>query len=349
MSVARIPIVVVGLGWVGLNRHVAALRRSKEFELIGVVDHHDGRAAHWANKLSLKNWAQSYSLNDVPWLRQAHAVAIATPPQTHFGLVKQALDQGLHVLTEKPFAMSVDEGRRMVEQAERVSRILAVVHNFQFATSALALRRDIDSGALGTIHRVHAMQLSNPGRRLPSWYEDLPFGLFYDESPHLLYLLRAFSPAEIRLKNAIVVHDSPRRTPAMVQGFFECHAGGREIPVTIDMQFLAPLSEWHLAVVGDKRMGVVDIFRDIYLSLPNDGMHTTGTVLKTSLAASLQHWGQHFTSGVRHLRGTLDYGNNELYGRFARALRTGVPPAGMDAKAALDVLSMQHDLMQRAE
>ena len=77
-----------------------------------------------------------------------------------------------------------------------------------------------------------------------------------------------------------------KRTPAWISAHYV--AGRLRIPVKLDMAFEAPLSEWHVSVGGERCLGDVDVFRDIYLRLPNDGAHTTWPVLRTSLAAT---WG----------------------------------------------------------
>ena len=68
----------------------------------------------------------------------------------------------------------------------------------------------------------------------------------------------------------------------------------------------------------------------------------------TSLAATSQHWLQHFTSGWQHLRGTLVYGNDTVFERFAAAVRSGRPPDGIGPADALAVLEMQHAVIARA-
>lgn len=340
-----IRIAVVGLGWVGTNRHIAAIRRNPAFELAGLIDRKPGRLDPLAKRLGCPRKAVAERLSDVPWLTECDAVSIATPPDTHHRLVIEALELGLHVLTEKPFAMLPSQGREMCETARRVGRTLAVMHNFQFANSALRLMKDLEDGRLGAITRINAVQLSNPRRRLPVWYEGLPGGLFYDESPHLLYLMRRFAPGALTLRNVYAIPDpAGARTPDLLNA---CYQAG-SVPVTLDMHFRAPVSEWHFCVEGEEGMGVVDVFRDIYLRLPNDGLHTTKTVLRTSLAATLQHWAQHFTSGVSHLTGSLDYGNNTVFARFADAIEAGGEPSGISAADALAVLEMQHALLHGA-
>ena len=314
--------------------------------LVGVIDRSEDQAALLGRKLGVLS-CRAEHLSDVPWIGEARAVAIATPPHSHFDLVMESLDRGLDVLTEKPFAMRVEQGEGMLEKSRKNGSILAVMHNFQFSRSALMLRQDIDSGKLGRIRRMHAVQLSNPRRRLPVWYESLPGGLFFDESPHLLYLMRDFSSAPLKLEEASLLDSTEgHQTPELVQARYSgISLQGEIFPVTLDMHFSAPLSEWHFAVMGDKSMGIVDVFRDIYIRLPNDGLHTTKTVVRSSLSATVQHWMQHFSSGLKHLSGTLDYGNNEVYRRFANAIRTREEPPGVGTTAALEVLRMQHQLL----
>ena len=108
--------------------------------------------------------------------RRCRRDSVATAPMAHHDLVREALDRGLHVITEKPFAMSVDEGSAMVEDAARNRKCLAVVHNFQFARSMRRLKRDLAEDRLGSIRGVRAVQLGNPSRRLPSWYGRPSFG-----------------------------------------------------------------------------------------------------------------------------------------------------------------------------
>ena len=97
---------------------------------------------------------------------------------SYYGLIKRSLQLGKHVLTEKPFAMTVAEGEDLVQSADGMGRQLAIVHNFQFARSTLRLLDDLDAGRLGEITAVNAVQLSNPRRRLPSWYKSCRSGSF---------------------------------------------------------------------------------------------------------------------------------------------------------------------------
>jgi scyllo-inositol 2-dehydrogenase (NADP+) len=341
-----IRIGLIGLGWVSTHRHLPALRRNPRFEVVGVADRNGSLAQHWARKLGIPCACAAESIAQVDWLDKVDAVDVVTAPMAHHALIRDALLAGKHVITEKPFAMTVAQGEELVALATTQARQLAIVHNFQFAPSTQRLIADIDNGTLGRIKSIVAFQWGNPQRRLPTWYDELPGGLFYDESPHLLYLVRRLSPAPLRLVN---VSHCPstlgHQTPASIDAQYRCQVAGQDIPVTVSCRFEAPLSEWHVAVLGDKAAGIVDVFRDIYLRLPNDGAHVTRTVLRTSWRATLMHWAQHLVNGPLHLGGRLLYGNPTVFQRFADAVSTGVPAPGMAGADALAVLKMQHDIV----
>lgn len=342
-STAAIRTAVVGCGWVAQNRHLPVMCGSGRFDVVGVIDRRDGRARDIARSRRLRRHAQAVTLADVPWIDEVEAVTVATAPTAHYGLIREALTLGKHVLTEKPFVMSVPQGDELARIAESSDRRLAIVHNFQFARSTKRLLSDIAKGAIGEVRSIDAVQLGNPLRRLPEWYEDLPLGLFYDESPHLIYLARAVA-GPLQLERAMMIESrSGLRTPARVDAWFKCAAG---YPIHLGCNFESPISEWYLMVFGDKRLGIVDVFRDIYLSIPNDGTHDTRSVITTSLVTTYQHWAQHLTSGVAHLRGKLFYGNKEVFTRFSDAIggdRAVLQPIGPEC--ALEALKLQHAII----
>ncbi|MFA6280256.1 MAG: Gfo/Idh/MocA family oxidoreductase [Bdellovibrionales bacterium] len=337
-------VAAIGLGWVALHRHLPALNRSSAFSLVGVVDHHEGLAAAIAKKHNLPFYAQTDRLDAVEWLDHVDAVTIAAPPAAHAPLVLTALAKGKPVLIEKPFALTLAEGEAMATAAKQADKALCIVHNFQFGRAAQKLRRDLAAGRLGTLRRIAATQLGNPKRRLPAWYESLPLGLFYDESPHFFYLLSGLAQGRMSLVHAHGVKGQKgENTPSLVNLLYHDEGG---IPITIDCQFDSALSEWHVMVTGEKAVGILDIFRDIYIRLPNDGEHNALQILRTSACAFGQHFGQHLPNGLALLQGRLDYGNDEIIRHFANAIRTGTPDNLIGPDSAMAVLRQQQEAVQ---
>lgn len=344
-------VMSIGLGWVATNRHLPVMSASPDYHVVGVADRRPDRAHEVAAKFKVPRHyaapglADEDGLHHVPWLEEVEAVVIGASPFAHHALAKAALRAGKHVLTEKPFAMTVAEGEELVALAKETGRTVAVVHNFQFARSTQRLLKDIQSGRIGKIRSVSGIVFGNPRRRLPEWYEELPMGLFYDESPHLYYLLRAVLPNPLKpLQCDIFPGTNGKTTPAQLsQWFTSSNEDGSPVPVHLSMNFESPLSEWHLQVHGENAFADVDIFRDIYLCLPNDGAHTAPTILRTSLQTTLQHWAQHLPCGLRHFAGRMWYGNEEVFRRFAEAVRAGTQPRDIGPDDALAILKLQHD------
>lgn len=339
-SAVPLPVAVMGLGWVATARHIPTLQRHPGCRLIGVIDRDTAKAAAVAARFGIPNYADGDGWGAAAWFKDVAAVTLGAPPQRHQDLVCAALAAGKHVLTEKPFAMTVGEGEAMLAAAAAADKILAVVHNFQFARAMTRLERDINAGRLGAVKWLTARQLGNPRRRLPSWYKELPLGLFYDESPHFYYLLRRLA-GELRLQDAVARgRQTGDNTPDEIRLLYR---GRDDLPVSIGCNFASPLSEWVIMVGGTEALGIVDIFRDFYLRLPQDGAHGLCQIVQTSLSATWQHWWQYVPNGVQFLRGRLDYGNDTVMARFIASCATGVPPPDIGADDALAVLRLQQE------
>jgi predicted dehydrogenase len=342
----RLRVAVVGLGWVATHRHLPTLKRNPDVEIVGVVDRCAEKADAVRRRFAIKRCAATPESPDrVDWRDEVDAVTIAAQPAAHHPLARAWLDAGKHVLLEKPMAMNVMECRDLEACAAHSGRTLGVVHNFQFARSVLKARAALKEGRLGELEGLWGVQLSNPRRRLPAWYEELPLGLFYDESPHFLYLLRAVTGSEIRLIDARVSPSrTGRATPHRVTAWLE----GAGVPIQVDMAFEAPVSEWQLALVGTEAIAVIDIFRDILIVLPNDHAHTARDILQTSRHAIYAHLAGTFTSGLRILLNRLDYGNAEVVRRFVRAVRQGAEADAISATDGSRVVTLQHEVLALA-
>lgn len=346
MSVSCLNIAVIGLGWVATARHLPVLLRHPVCKIVGVVDRDAAKAAAVARRFGIQHHCGAADVAAVPWLDEVDAITIGAPPMSHHDLACAALQRGKHVLTEKPFAMTVAEGQSMLLAATNARRTLAVVHNFQFARAMVRLQSDYAAGRLGTIKWIAAKQLGNPRRRLPSWYKTLPLGLFYDESPHFYYLLRQLA-GDLKLDDAVARgRAAGDKTPQEIRLLYR---GNNDLPVSIDCNFNSPLSEWVIMVGGSEALGVVDIFRDFYLRLPQDGAHGLPQILRTSAWATWQHWGQYIPNGIDFLRGRLDYGNDVVMQRFIASVQNGSAlqsisaPQNISAPDAQAVLSLQHE------
>ncbi len=80
------------------------------------------------------------------------AVSVALPNALHAPVVLAALNAGLHVLCEKPMAMTAQEARGMLDAARKADRKLGINFSFRFRPQSRALKRVVDAGEVGDIY-----------------------------------------------------------------------------------------------------------------------------------------------------------------------------------------------------
>lgn len=115
---------------------------------------------------------------------------IATPNRTHIPLAIEALAAGLHVVVDKPFAASVADAERAIEEARRSKKLLTVYQNRRWDGDFLTLRKLIAGGRLGQVLRFESRfgrwrPVVQDGWRLLGAPEEAG-GLLFDIGSHLI-------------------------------------------------------------------------------------------------------------------------------------------------------------------
>lgn len=77
------------------------------------------------------------------------AIVIATPVSTHYDLAKKALQEGKHVLVEKPMTSSVTEAKELMELAGQKRLTLMVDHTFLYTGAVQKIKQLIDDKVIG--------------------------------------------------------------------------------------------------------------------------------------------------------------------------------------------------------
>lgn len=342
----RIKIVSVGGGWVVNNRHLPALKQSGLFDVIGVVSDQPARAEATAQKHGIPRHATTFDPTS-GWQAEADAVMIGTVPHAHHAIAMAALKAGKHVLSEKPVTVNIADAQEMINLAKEKQRTLAVVHNFQFGRAADAFRADLAAGKIGKIQTIYGVQLCNHARNIPSWCDKLPLGLFYDEAPHFYYTFRWLAGGDLNWVNGSVWKSKKdgQNTPRVVSAEYEA-AGG--FPIFLHINFASSITEWHMTVVGENGVADIDLWRDIYVYLPNDGVHTAKDILMTSVLGAGQHFMGVLSGGVRYALGNHLYGNDVVVRNFHRAINGEDSLKGMSGEEGLRVITMMHELIEKS-
>jgi predicted dehydrogenase len=83
-------------------------------------------------------------------------VVVAAPNDVHVTLAREALDAGLPVVVDKPFAPTADEARALVERAEELGVPITPYMNRRWDSDQLTLRRLLEEGRLGNVLRYES-------------------------------------------------------------------------------------------------------------------------------------------------------------------------------------------------
>jgi predicted dehydrogenase len=307
-------VVFVGGGNITRTRHIPSVNRLG-YVALGIIGvNADAVDASWRIARGARCFTGDISMEEGPdWLSDADLFIIGTPPRTHVPLIQSLIRfERARILSEKPFVVTDEEAHLL-----RASPLdgVGVMHNFQFASGYLRAKTMIAEGKIGDICSIQALQWSTKDRRLPDWYRDLPLGLFWDESAHFVYLVNDLvGDLSIDRAWAAKSSDSSDPTPSVIGAFFNSASG---IPVEMSMHFEAAISEWGLVIAGSRGTLLYDLFRDISVLLPHDGLHTARQILRTSALATAQHWYFTFVNGQRYLRKKHLYGVDQVIRRVA--------------------------------
>jgi predicted dehydrogenase len=144
---------LVGYGFGGRYFHSPLLAAAPECDFLGVITTSPERRALVADE-----HPEAATFTSLAELKAAgaEAVAISTPADTHTTLSDQALELGLAVVCDKPFALDAASARGTVELAERLGLPLAPYQNRRWDSDFLTVRALVDGGALGEVVRFES-------------------------------------------------------------------------------------------------------------------------------------------------------------------------------------------------
>ncbi|MGH2647877.1 MAG: Gfo/Idh/MocA family oxidoreductase [Ginsengibacter sp.] len=116
-------------------------------------------------------------------------VVVNTPNYTHYDYAKKALEAGKHVVVEKPFTITVDEGNNLIELAKKQGKKLSVYQNRRYDSDYKTIRKVLSQNILGEIVEVE-MHFDRYKEELsPKLHKEIPgpgTGSLYDLGSHLI-------------------------------------------------------------------------------------------------------------------------------------------------------------------
>jgi predicted dehydrogenase len=186
----KVKLGLIGCGGI-IHMHLNQLANVKSAKVVGMADPSEASLARVV--------ARHPELADVPTFPdyqslldnvEMDGVIIASPHTLHYEQIMAALDRGLHVLCEKPMTCSVQHAKDVLAKARQKKRIVMLAYQRHFSPAFRYARQLVQSGQLGKVTFVQALQAQEwlRGTR-GTWRQDPALsggGQLNDSGSHLL-------------------------------------------------------------------------------------------------------------------------------------------------------------------
>ena len=316
----KMNFAIIGLGYWGKN-YYRILNSNDNINLSAVVDSNqninlDERTKHFPDLEDLLNSKINID-----------AAIIATPTNTHYEITKKLLNNGIHVLVEKPLSTKADEASELINLADEKNLVLLVDHTFLYNEAINFAIKSIQNGEIGSLLHIN-FERTNLGPIRSD------VSCLWDLTTHDVSILNAITPEEPTQIRASSFNTSQTESFDMVNVSLNYE---NNLFVTMFSSWLHPEKTRKIKIVGDKKMIVFDDlnfnepikiydkkFDQIYdkeISQNNNNSFfsfSIGDVVSPFIQNSepLQQVVKHFMSSIKNDKTFISNNNNEI------ALRT---------------------------
>lgn len=164
----RLRLGIVGAGAIAQVGHLPALKRAKEIEVVGICDNDLAKARALADRYSIPT-AHS-DIAELVDYEQLDALLICTPNHLHESHILTALARKLHVLVERPVAMTSAGAQKILKAQAKHDRVVMVGANHRYRPDVQMIRSFVESGELGELESIRAWWfMSRSGRASLGW------------------------------------------------------------------------------------------------------------------------------------------------------------------------------------
>ena len=168
-----IKVGIIGCGGIATKKHMPALKKVPDCEMVAFCDIIPERA---------QNSAKNFGTPDATWCTDykellanpdIDVVHVCTPNRSHSFITVDALEAGKHVMCEKPMAINTVEAKKMLDAQKRTGKKLTIGYQSRFRDDAQYMKAEADAGTFGEIYYAKATALRR--RAVPTW------GVFLNE------------------------------------------------------------------------------------------------------------------------------------------------------------------------
>jgi UDP-N-acetylglucosamine 3-dehydrogenase len=309
---------VIGAGTMG-SSHSRVYAEMDDVDLVGVADPDTGACGRISRIYGPRIYADYRELLD---REQPDLVSVAVPSGLHGSVACEVMSRGVHVLVEKPLALTIEEGLEIIAAAERYGVKLSVGHIERFNPAIVELKRRLEKEELGRVFQVRARRVSPfPGR-----IQDV--GVILDLATHDIDVIRVLLGSEVDRVYAEVERKVHTSREDLLSALFRFRNG---VIGVLDVNWLTPSKVRQLAVLGEGGMYVTDYLTQEVYWYRNTPMSDSWESLSVFRGASEGDMVKIHFPKKEPLRAELE--------SFVAAVRDDREPevSGRDALAAIDL------------
>ena len=168
----KVRIGIIGCGGIANQKHMPALKKLPDVEMVAFCDIVEERAVKAAADYGTPDAKVYTDYKELLKDESIEVVHVLTPNRDHSYITVDALEAGKHVMCEKPMAINTAEAQKMVDAAKRTGKKLTIGYQSRFRPDSMYLKQACENGELGEIYYARAQAIRR--RAVPTW------GVFLD-------------------------------------------------------------------------------------------------------------------------------------------------------------------------
>jgi predicted dehydrogenase len=207
----KVRYAVVGIGWISQTAFLPGVEHTGNSEVVAFVSGHEEKAARVGEKYGVSALYSYDEYDDLLASGTIDAVYLATPNFDHVDLAVRTLKAGLHLLLEKPMAVSVEECERIIAASDETGAKLMVAYRLHHEPGTLKAFEVARSGQLGHLRYFNSsfsqpVNYQNHRAKHGFWAGPVP-----DMGPYPINTVRNLFDAEPIEVSAMGVRTDPER------------------------------------------------------------------------------------------------------------------------------------------
>ena len=266
---------IVGCGFIS-GIHVNAWKDAG-VSVSSVCDLNEKTAIRFAEKWKIPRYYTDFS--EMLKRENLSAVSICVPPRFHANFALEALESGCNIVVEKPFTVTTEEAKKVIDTLQISSGRLTIIHSQLFEHSIFNARKRVQAGDVGSVIGMDVEVLHSNDEIMAAdkdhWCHKLAGGRFGENLPHPIYLLQAFLG---KLEVKTVLADKRNSYPWMAFDELKVflQAAGKKFG-TVHISFNAPgpnKTDVHVNIYGTKGIIHAGIYplSSLFISKPGRGI-----------------------------------------------------------------------------